>query len=265
LTESALLLLALNNQNHPTFMSQNVLPNGIDALLELGARMARGLDSHRGGIGLDENSTIEFRSILQRAREGSMAVTNARATRMLAIKRLAIADKALKTWLTKARLVVMLARGACWSESWIHTGFTERRTQVPRRLESRVTLGRALVSFFARHPEFGVNFAEVTAARGRAIYERVVQSCEMLQLAKDDCVLAKRERQTAENDLRHALRKIILSLKAHLAKSDPRWADFGLEPQMSGRRTDKRKRPDQKRAIPFVIRPDHPPHKIAAA
>jgi hypothetical protein len=246
-------------------MQRYVLPNATDALLELGARMAHGLETHRVWIGLAEHSAVELRSLLERAREASATVTNSRSTRTLAIKRLAIADKALKTWLTKARLVVMLARGARWSESWIHTGFTERRTHVPRRLEGRITLGRALVSFFARHPEFGVNFAEVTATRGRAIYERVVQSCEMLQLAKDDCVLAKQQREGAENNLRQALREIVSSLKARFDAADPRWADFGFIPQVSHKRRGKRVRPNQKRPIPFVIQPHHAAHKVAAA
>src|ERR1700731_2143133 len=100
-------------------MQRYVLPNATDALLEFGAIMGRGLETHRAWIGLNEDLAVELRSVLERAREGSTAVTNARSTRILAIKRLAIADKALKTWLTKARLVIMLVRGARWSESWI--------------------------------------------------------------------------------------------------------------------------------------------------
>src|SRR5207248_7769848 len=120
----------------------------------------------------------------------------------------------------KARLVVMLARGARWSQSWIPTGFTHSQTKVPSRLEDRIALARALVSFFARHPEYGVAFAEITAARGRAIYERVSQSSQMLQLAKNDCIVARQQRETAEADLRGAMREMICELKTQLQPSD---------------------------------------------
>jgi hypothetical protein len=246
-------------------MHRNSLPQSPEDLLELGSSMAHGLEIHRSWIGVSEDVTAGFRAMVERLRQTSVAVANARNTRVLATKRIALSDKVLKTWLTKARLVVMLARGARWSESWIHTGFTERRTQVPRKLEDRITLAQALVSFFARHPEFGVNFAEVTAARGRAIYERVVQSCEMLHFAKNDCAVTKQDREAAENELRDTLRELIPWLKTHFDRSDPRWTDFGLIPHVSCKRRSGRIRRNRTSPIPFLIQLGHASHGVAAA
>jgi len=201
---------------------------------------------------------------MDRLQHAITAFASAQNTRTLSMKRLALADKVLRTWLAKARLVVMLARGARWSESWTHIGFTDRRTRVPRRLDDRILLARALVSYFARHPEYGVAFAEITAARGRAIYERVVQSGEMLQLAKNDCIVARQQRETADADLRGAMREMICELKTQLHPSDPCWTDFGLTPKHArkgglGRSPLRRPTP-----IPFAPQTAPDRHSVAA-
>jgi hypothetical protein len=122
-----------------------------------------------------------------------------------------------------------------------------------------------LVSFFARHPEFGVPFAEVTAARGRTIYERVIQSCEMLQLAADDCGLTRQERATADRALRKTLQQVIAALKLRFDRSDPRWNDFGLLPALPALRGKCRLRSKAAAPIPFVRHSHRSSQRIAAA
>src|SRR5205823_4062504 len=172
----------------------------------------------------------DLQSQVERLTETASILAHARNTADVSTKRLALADKTLKAWLAKARLVVMLARGARWSQSWIPTGFTHSQTKVPTRLEDRIALARALVSFFARHPEYGVAFAEITAARGRAIYERVSQSSQMLQLAKADCGAAREQHQVADACLRDKLEEIISTLGSRMDDHDPRWTDLGFVP-----------------------------------
>ncbi|HJT80165.1 MAG TPA: hypothetical protein VJ719_03120 [Chthoniobacterales bacterium] len=169
---------------------------------------------------------------LDRLEEAAASVETARTTATMAKNRLTIADRALKSWLTKARLVVMLARGVRGSESWVHSDFANAKTKIPKAIDGRISLGRALVTFFARHPELGVPFAEVTAARGRAICERAAQSSEMLDLAKKDYLLMNQQRQLAENDLRNDVRKLTEWLRTHLDGSDKRWSDFGIAGSM---------------------------------
>jgi hypothetical protein len=214
-------------------MSQNSLPGKIQDVLHLGNFMARGLASHGPWIGLGEITADDLSRAMQQVRDAEKKVSEARHAKGLASKRVAVADKALQAWLGKARLVVMLARGAQWSESWIHTGFTHQRTNVPKRLEARITLARALVSFFARHPEFGVAFAEVTAARGRIVYERMVQSREILEVMTDDCVASKQQHTAAESALREMMRRIVGILDETIDGSDRRRLDFGLKQQQS--------------------------------
>lgn len=180
-----------------------MLPTATHELLQFGSCIAQAIHEDN----LEAAAHEEFASKIDRLARALTAVDNSRNTTVLATKRLSLADKTLKTWLAKARLVVMLARGSRWSESWIHTGFTDRRTKIPKRLDDRMALAKALVAFFARHPEFGVAFADVTAARGRAIYERVLQSREMLQFSRDESATVRRECQTAAAELRAAIRK----------------------------------------------------------
>lgn len=240
-------------------------PNGTNALLQFATRISHGVESHLHDLTVAGQWASDLRAKMDRLHDTAAAFSSAHNTRVLSIKRLALADKVLRTWLAKARLVVMLARGSRWSESWTHTGFTDRRTRVPRRLEDRITLARALVSFFARHPEYGVSFAEITAARGRSIYERVVQSGQMLEFAKNDCVAARQQREAAEADLRETLRVVVSELKTRLDQSDPTWTDFGFtpkHPRKGGLGSSPLRR---SRAIPFMRQspPDH--HSIAAA
>src|SRR5207237_9927260 len=132
---------------------------------ELAARVTRGAESHLHDIAAAGRYASDLHLKMDRLQQAVTAFDVAQNTRTLSIKRLALADKVLRTWLAKARLVVILARNSRSSESWTHTGFKDRRSRVPRRLDDRIVLARALVSFFARHPEYGVAFAEITAVR----------------------------------------------------------------------------------------------------
>lgn len=234
-----------------------------DKLLVSGQALLHGLQMHGPWINApcDMATTLQFQ--VRQIQEAVDALAGARNTSTMAANRLAIADRSLKTWLTKARLVVMLARGTRWSESWVHTGFTDSKTKIPKRLAERISLARTLVTFFARHPELGVPFAEVTAARGRSICERVAQSSEMLELAKKDCAVMNQQRQLAESDLRRAVRKTTDWLKTHLDGSDNRWADFGIVVSVRNHRGRRR----SGRSVPTIRFSHSPPdrHHVAAA
>src|SRR5438046_1494838 len=133
-----------------------VRPNRTNHLLELAGRVTRGTESHLHDLAGASRRASDLRLKADRLQQTVMGFATAQNTRTLSIKRLALADKVLRTWLAKARLVVTLARSSRSSESWSHLGFTGRRISVPRRLADRISLARALVSFFARHPEYGV-------------------------------------------------------------------------------------------------------------
>jgi hypothetical protein len=248
-------------------MSPNTLPAGIQNLLQLADAMAQGLARHGPWIGLAQIPADDFRVAAQQLRDAENALAGARSAKTMAGKRVIMADKALVAWLTKARLVVMLARGVRWSESWILTGFTHHRTNVPKRVESRIALARALVSFFARHPEFGVAFADVTAARGREIYERVTQSREILRVMTSDCATSKQERDAAGRVLRDVVREVASVLSATIDASDPRWLDFGLNLQESRVRQNRVRidRPTASPPISFVRSDPGDSRNIAAA
>jgi hypothetical protein len=178
------------------------------------------------------------------------------------------ADEALTAWLAKARLVVMLARGAKWSERWIETGFTYRGANIPKRIESRIALARRLVSFLALHPDFGVPFANVTAARGRAIYERMTQTRDALDVATTDCMMNKRQRVAAERFLRRTMRQVIRMLGSVIDGADPRWLEFGLSQPQSRRLKSRCVLSDEQKAsdpISFVTEEETESHNVAAA
>ncbi len=242
-------------------MPKDCLPLRLQNLQELAEKLAQGLAAHAPWIGCTRVSPEQFESAIQRLKHAQEAHTNAQNAKNLATKRVAMADKTLKSWLEKARLAVMLARGSRWSESWIHTGFTDGRTDIPKRAESRVALGRALISFFARHPEFSVSFANVTAAYGRSVYDRLIQSREMLHVLTLDSRNAMHQRESNRQALADLIRETVGLLEVALTDSDPRWADFGLGSQVSRRRRFHRVAPGQARrdALPFF------PEKKAAA
>src|SRR4051794_13622493 len=102
-------------------MAANTLPSGIDDLFVLADHTKAGLKLHgpwllKGGVTLEGFSEIEGE-----ARDAEMMFARSRAARAVAGERFGAADAALTSWLAKARLVVMLAYGGQWSESWLAT------------------------------------------------------------------------------------------------------------------------------------------------
>ena len=215
-------------------MAANTLPSGIGDLFSLAERMERGL-SRRGMWLLQGFTTAEkFGALLRAARETERDFSLARANKAAVAKRFGAADEELTRWLAKARLVVMLALGSQWSESWIAAGFSHRGTNVPKRVAPRMELGRRLAEFFKGHPEFEVAFAEVTAERGHSLAKGAVAARAEMQEASAAASAKKKLRDRAEKQLRKAMSAIISLLPCAIEKSDPRWLEFGLkQPQPS--------------------------------
>jgi len=207
-------------------MAANTLPSGIHDLFFIAERMHAGLERHGRWIRIDHADA--FAEILTTARETENAYAIARARKALAGQRFATADEALTAWLAKARLVVMLALGAAWSERWIEAGFTHRGTNVPKHFAGRTELARRLTAFFAAHAEFAAPFADVTPKKGREIYEQCRDAEAQARSAKAEADEAKKRRDAAEKILRRQMWGTGRMLHSALGKSDPRWQEFGL-------------------------------------
>jgi hypothetical protein len=208
-------------------MPQNALPSGIYDLMQLAENMARGLEKHGRGIKLG-SETPELRPAFNELREAERAFASQRSEKAAAGKWAAASDAALKDWLAKARLAVMLARGIRWSEMWIEAGFTHRRTNVPKALAPRIELARRLVDFLSSYPQFGVAHANVTATHGRKLYDDVITARQVYRQLTAACNEAKRVRDGAERRLRRDMRSIVILLGVAIRPDDPRWLEFGL-------------------------------------
>jgi len=204
------------------------VPTVVKDLLSLGQHVASGLEMHGLWLGMTQTPSSEFRCILDETEKAEAAWSDAENTRVQSHARVAAADEALTAWLAKARLVVMLARGEKWSEQWIETGFAYRAGNVPKRIDTRIKLARKVVVFLALHPEYGVSFADVTAARGRSIYERMTQARDALDIAASSCMVKRRLRSAAKRVLRRTMYQVIRTLDSTIAPNDPRWLAFGL-------------------------------------
>jgi len=208
-------------------MAANTLPSGIHDLFFIAERMHAGLERHGRWIRLDEADA--FAEILAASRETENAFAVARARKATAGQRFALADEAMTAWLAKARLVVMLALGAAWSERWVEAGFTHRATNVPKHFAGRMELAKRLAAFFAAHAEFSVPFADVTAEKAHAIYEQCCAAEALARLTRSEADEAKKRRDAAEKKLRRKMWGIGRMLSAILGKSDARWLEFGLK------------------------------------
>jgi hypothetical protein len=217
-------------------MSQNTLPSGINDLLLLAERIAQGLETYGPWLGITQIPAGEFGRIFDELGKAETAWSAAMSAKRYSQTRMAAADEALDAWLEKARLVMLLARGAKWSQRWIETGFTHRGRNVPKDIERKIALARRVVIFLALHPTFGVPFADVTAACGRSIYEQMIQARAARDVAVTDCMSKKRQRDAAESVLRRTMRQVILILGASIMPADPRWLAFGLNQPVPGSR-----------------------------
>lgn len=173
--------------------------------------------------------TPEFLEALAAARKSEAIYATARATKAVVGKRFAAADVTLMAWLAKARLVVMLAYGSKWSESWIAAGFTHRGANVPKRIRARMESSRRLTEFLAEHGEYEVGFAGVTAAEARRLQQEITEAESAVRLAGQEAQAKKRRRDAAEKKLRKEMHDVVMLLPCTLGKNDPRWLAFGLK------------------------------------
>lgn len=231
------------------------VPTEVKDLLSLGQHVASGLEMYGLWLGMTQTASSEFRRILDETEKAKAAWSDAENTRAHSQARVAAADEALTAWLVKARLVVMLARGEKWSECWIETGFAHRTGNVPKRVNTRIKLARRVVIFLALHPEYGVPFAGVTAARGRSIYERVVQARAALEIEASNCKEKRRLFSAAKCILRRTIYQVIRTLDSAIAPNDPRWLAFGLNQPTA---SSSRKRDAQPRGFTEVLREPEP-------
>lgn len=217
------------NAKLKTYMAANILPSGIGDLFSLAERMGRGLGLHGMWLLKGFSTPERFDPLLAVARETERQFSLARVKKSVAAKRFASADEELTAWLAKARLVVMLALGSQWSESWIAAGFSHRCTNVPKRVALRMELARRLTDFFVAHPDYEVGFAGVTATRGRCLVKKITATQANVQTAKAAASAKKRARDAAEKKLRRHMSSIIGILPCVIDKDDPRWLEFGLK------------------------------------
>jgi hypothetical protein len=225
-------------------MPANILPSGIDDLFQLAERMHKGIAKYGPWFFQDPTCATDFAGFLKLAREAERTFQLARAEKATAGRTFAAADAALTTWLAKARLVVMLAYGSKWSETWIAAGFTHRGTNVPKRIRPRIELSRRLAAFFAAHGEYEVPFAAVTAAEARRLQKAIEAAEEAVRLTKEDAERKKRHRDAAEKKLRHEMHFTVVYVGCSISKSDPRWLAFGLNrPQSNAPAIEPRKWP----------------------
>jgi len=248
------------------------VPTAVKDLLSLGQHVVNGLEMHGLWLGMTQTPSSEFRRFLDETEKAETAWSDAENTRVHLQARVAAADKDLTAWLAKARLVVMLARGETWSERWIETGFAHRAMNVPKRVDARIKLARKVVVFLALHPEYGVPFADVTAARGRSIYEGMIQARAASDLAAGSCTMKKRLRNAAKRVLRRTMYQVIRALDSTIARSDPRWLAIGLNQPIT---SPSRRRhvhchsfseaPTEPEPIPLITETHSDPERTVAA
>lgn len=191
--------------------------------------MLGGLRRHGRWLLKESFPADEFSGRLLATREAETKLALARAARGEAGRKFAACDLELTSWLAKARLVVMLAYGNKWSESWIAAGFTHRGTNVPKRIAPRIELCQRLADFFAGHEEYEVPFARVTAAEARRQKKEITAAEKAVRLARQKMSERKRVRDVAEKKLRHEMHFVVVYLGCAIGKRDPRWRAFGLK------------------------------------
>ncbi|HEY1769944.1 MAG TPA: hypothetical protein VGG02_06785 [Chthoniobacterales bacterium] len=223
----------------------NILPSGIGELFRLGALVAKGLRRHGPWLLKNFMTEKELRNSLTAAQKTEADFARALVARAAAAERFAETQEKLTAWLARARLVVMLALGSKWSQSWIAAGFTHRGTNVPKRLAGRIELNRRLAGFFAVNGQFEVPFAGVTAAEAKALRRAMRQAEEKLKAATTRAAEKKRARDKAEKKLRWDVGSVRDILRCVIKPHDPCWGAFGFQvPRPGDARAEERFAPN---------------------
>jgi hypothetical protein len=212
----------------------NTLPSGIHDLLQLGEKMGGGLALHGPWLKMTQTPEGAFRAILEGCRETERNYAEARAAQGAAGKESTAADKVLTRWLTSARAFLTIDFGTEWSAVWFQIGATQGRTAVPKRMPLRLELARGMVDYFKKNPEATYPGWGITAERGEAHRERLLQAQRELIRVSVDRATKKQARDAAERALRRKMRQVVVILGTTIRPEDRRWLEFGLrQPQRS--------------------------------
>lgn len=210
-------------------MGSNILPTSAKPLIGLGGKMYKGMLELGPALHLTLITAEQFDANLTEFITQDTAFNAQRSAQLAAS--VAFQEKMDKVypWLLGVSNTLATAWGTRWSTQWTQAGFINNSTGIPVKIEDRLGLLLALISFFTKNPDYEVPSQDQTADYGTALRTAALTA----QTAAMAAVVALKtigdKWDTAYGTLVDGMKALLKNLEVELAGDDPRWLKFGLQ------------------------------------
>ncbi len=209
-------------------MATNILPTNSAQLIGLAQKMHTGIVKLGAAIPVTMVTAAQIHDDLEAfvAVEGDFNA--ARSARKEASDAFQTAEGAVYDWLLAVSNMLATPFGTRWSTAWAQAGFVNHSTAIPTKIEERLGLALALVTFFTKNPGYEVPSMKLTAAEGTTLRDAALAAQDGVATATVTLNTIGDAWTTAYDTLLDAMRELIKNLEGKLKRNDPRWLAFGL-------------------------------------
>ena len=211
-------------------MAGNPLPTKLNELFTKAEDMADGAAAHGAAIGLMQNTEARIRADLLASRTTDDAFQQGKTAKLGLTTAQTVADSNGKSFLAKARLILVTIYGSVWSEAWAATGFPNQSTAVPGTIVERQALLAALQLYFTANPTHENAPLGVTATNAGTLFTALSDARSAVNEGITLQAQRKLVRDAAEKALRLRMNGLIGELGQLIPDDDPLWYAFGLVP-----------------------------------
>jgi hypothetical protein len=226
-------------------MTTNLIPKAADPLVTLGQTAYSAALALGDSTGLKQNTAAAILKDLERfvgqpgATPEDVPVPGAQAIYHEAVSAVVVSNAAHRKAVTEGRdfcstaiAVLKVSLGRRWSSAWSAAGFNTGSLAVPMNPEP---LLMQLRWYFAAHPEREIAQIEITVAGAQRHLDSITQARQAANAALAARVLAKKERDQAQRQLKYRLSGLRTELDQLLDGDDERWYQFGFVRPTDGR------------------------------
>jgi hypothetical protein len=209
-------------------MAANPTPTNDQELLARFSGLIAGCLQMEVELGLKQNTATVMQTALDHATQSLLEAGQAKADLSARRKEFRQIDREGELTLGRCRLRLAALFGPRFSTQWEAAGFSERSTQVPEALASRLALLSRLDGYFTQDPTKESTDMGATAALCAAAHNQVRTSHSAVRTAKSEVTRTAKAKRATLARVRMRMRSLIRELDLLMPPGDPRWKLFGL-------------------------------------
>ena len=205
----------------------NTIATSYSGLVTQACQAAAGITLHGTALGLtfvtDAAITAKVTAYIM-GENNSIQEKNTLSTRRAALRSTA---QTAYTYLLGARDVLKQSISRQYSPAWNETGFVGKLV-VPTKEAKMVQLLQALIAYFTAHPEKENAALNITAARGTAVLDALIDARYAVNGQLTTARTAIEARKEKADEIRGMLKNLLKDLSLRMGPLDARWLAFGF-------------------------------------